>query len=294
MSKKTEASSTEFTYRRRSRLREVWYLFRRNKPAMIGAVIFLFILLVAIFADVIVDEQLCYTFTRPLQAPSAEHWFGTDNVGRDLFARVVHGSRISLLIGFAATVLSMLIGALIGAACGYYGGWVDNLVMRIFDVIACIPGMLLILAMVMAMGVGVQNLLWALLITGVPGYARFVRATVINLTDMEYIQCARSYGTRSLRIIVKHVLPNAIGPIIVMLAGSISGTILSAASFSFLGFGVQQPTAEWGAIVSASRTYMRIAPYYTIIPGMALVITALSINLVGDGLRDALDPRLKD
>ena len=179
---------------------------------------------------------------------------------------------------------SSFIGAFIGAACGYFGGWVDNVVMRLFDVIASIPGMLLIMVLVMALGVGVENLIYALLISGVPGYARFVRSTVLNLTDMEYVQCAKSYGTSNFKIILRHVLPNALGPIIIMLAGSISGTILGAAGYSFMGFGVQQPTPEWGAMISASRQYMRLA----------IVITAMSINLVGDGLRDALDPRLKD
>lgn len=280
---------------KRSRSHEIWSLFKRNKPAMVGLVLFIFIVLVAVFADVIVDNRMCYEFTgAPLEAPSAQHPFGTDNLGRDLFARIVHGSRYSLVIGISATVLSLAIGAFIGAACGYFGGWLDNVVMRLFDVIASIPGMLLIMVLVMALGVGVQNLIYALLISGVPGYARFVRSTILNLTDMEYVQCAKSYGTSSFKIILRHVLPNALGPIIIMLAGSVSGTILGAASYSFMGFGVQQPTPEWGAIISASRQFMRLSPTYAIIPGMAIVITAMSINLVGDGLRDALDPRLKD
>ena len=168
------------------------------------------------------------------------------------------------------------------------------MIMRLFDVIASIPGMLLILVLVMALGQSVENLLWALMISGVPGYARFVRATVLNLSDTDYVQCARSYGTGNFRIIMKHVLPNAMGPIIIMFAGSVSGTILAAASYSFMGFGVQQPTPEWGAIISASRGYMRNALWFTLIPGLAIVFTAMSINLMGDGLRDALDPRLKD
>lgn len=171
---------------KRGRGYEIWGLFKRNKPAMVGLALLAFIALVAIFADVIVPEELCYTFSgAPLETPSIEHPFGTDNLGRDLFARVVHGSRVSLLIGFGATILSLAVGAFIGAACGYFGGVLDNVVMRIFDVIACIPGMLLILVLVMALGRGTENLLYALMISGVPGYARFVRATVINLTDME-------------------------------------------------------------------------------------------------------------
>ena len=286
---------TEFSDLKRGRGKEIWRLFRRNKPAMIGLVLFLIIVLIAIFADVIIDEKQCYSFSgAPLESPSAAHLFGTDNLGRDLFARLVHGSRYSLSIGIFATILSLAVGAFIGAACGYFGGWLDNVVMRFFDVIASIPGMLLIMVLVMALGQGMQNLIYALMISGVPGYARFVRSTVLNLTDMEYVQCAKSYGTGSFRIILRHVLPNAIGPIIIMLAGSVSGTILAAASYSFMGFGVQQPTPEWGAIISNSRQFMRLAPAYAIIPGMFIVLTAMSINLIGDGLRDALDPRLKD
>ena len=286
---------TEFSDLKRGRGKEIWRLFRRNKPAMIGLVLFLIIVLIAIFADVIIDEKQCYSFSgAPLESPSAAHLFGTDNLGRDLFARLVHGSRYSLSIGIFATILSLAVGAFIGAACGYFGGWLDNIVMRFFDVIASIPGMLLIMVLVMALGQGMQNLIYALMISGVPGYARFVRSTVLNLTDMEYVQCAKSYGTGSFRIILRHVLPNAIGPIIIMLAGSVSGTILAAASYSFMGFGIQQPTPEWGAIISNSRQFMRLAPAYAIIPGMFIVLTAMSINLIGDGLRDALDPRLKD
>ena len=280
---------------KRSRWREIWRLFRKNRPAMIGLVLLILILLVAVFADVIVPYDKALDVSSDwLQPPSAEHIFGTDNVGRDLFARVIHGSRYSLVIGIVATTLSLAVGAFIGAACGYFGGWLDNVVMRLFDVIASIPGMLLILVLVMALGQSVENLLWALMISGVPGYARFVRATVLNLSDTDYVQCARSYGTGNFRIIMKHVLPNAMGPIIIMFAGSVSGTILAAASYSFMGFGVQQPTPEWGAIISASRGYMRNALWFTLIPGLAIVFTAMSINLMGDGLRDALDPRLKD
>ena len=257
---------------KRSRWREIWRLFRKNRPAMIGLVLLILILLVAVFADVIVPYDKALDVSSDwLQPPSAEHIFGTDNVGRDLFARVIHGSRYSLVIGIVATTLSLAVGAFIGAACGYFGGWLDNVVMRLFDVIASIPGMLLILVLVMALGQSVENLLWALMISGVPGYARFVRATVLSLSDTDYVQCARSYGTGNFRIIMKHVLPNAMGPIIIMFAGSVSGTILAAASYSFMGFGVQQPTPEWGAIISSSRAYMRNAPWFTLIPGFAIL-----------------------
>lgn len=245
---------------KRSRRREIWRLFRKNRPAMIGLVMLIFIILVAIFADVIVPyEKALEVSSDWLQPPSAEHIFGTDNVGRDLFARVVHGSRYSLVIGIVATALALAVGAFIGAACGYFGGWLDNVIMRLFDVIASIPGMLLILVLVMALGQSVENLLWALMISGVPGYAAL---------------CARDraepvrHGLRPVRPQLRHrQFPHnhearaaqCLGPIIIMFAGSVSGTILAAASYSFMGFGVQQPTPEWGAIISASRGYMRNA-----------------------------------
>ncbi len=282
-------------FKKSSRFKEIVRLFLKNKPALVGLIGMLIIIIVAIFADLIVDEELCYACVNvPFEAPSAEHPFGTDNLGRDLFARVVHGARYSLAMGFGATALSLAVGALIGAACGFFGGWFDNVVMRIFDVIASIPGMLLIMTLVMVFGVSTQNLLLALMISGVPGYARFVRATVIGLSDTDYVQCARSFGAGNLTIILRHVLPNALGPIIITFTNSISGMILAAAGYSFLGFGVQPPTPEWGAIISSSRQFMRIAPHYTLIPGFAIVITAMCINLAGDGLRDALDPKLKD
>ncbi len=282
-------------FKRKSRFKEIARLFVKNKPAIVGLIGFIIILLFAIFADVIVDGELCYAPSgAPFETPSSAHIFGTDNLGRDLFARVVHGARYSLSIGFAATALSMVAGALIGSACGFFGGWFDNLIMRIFDVIASVPGMLLIMTLVMVFGVSTQNLLLALMISGVPGYARFVRATVLGLADSDYVQCAKSFGASNLSIIVRHVLPNALGPIIILFTGSVSGMILAAAGYSFLGFGVQPPTPEWGAMISASRQYMRLAPHFTVIPGLAIVLTAMSINLAGDGLRDALDPKLKD
>lgn len=269
--------------------------FRKNKPAMAGLIVFIFLVLIAAFADVIAPQELTTQISADiLQSPSSEHWFGTDHIGRDIFARIVHGARISLSIGFVVTGISLSIGAILGAAAGYLGGIFDNIVMRILDVLMCIPSMLFTMAIIAALGVNLTNLLIAMIISCVPGYVRLVRASVISLTDMEYVQCAKSYGTSKMGIIVRHVLPNAIGPIIVTAASNIAGTILAAAGLSFLGFGVQAPTPEWGAMVSESRSFMRTAPHMTLFPGLAIVISAMSINLIGDGLRDALDPRLKN
>lgn len=278
-----------------SRSRDVLRRFFKNKPAVIGLILLSVMLVAIVLSLIFIPEERCYVVSgAPFQRPNAEHWFGTDHIGRDVFARVMYGAKVSMTIGLFSTLISAAIGAFIGAACGYFGGQFDNVVMRFFDILACIPGMLLIIALVAALGVGVENLMVAMVVSMVPGFVRFVRATVLNLTDMEYIQCAKTYGTGSFGIILKHVMPNALGPIIVMMAGNVAAAIMSAASFSFLGFGVQAPTAEWGSMVSAARDYMRQAQYLILFPGLAIVFSSISINLIGDGLRDALDPRLKD
>ena len=282
-------------FKKVSQSRDILRRFLKNRPAIGGMAILCLLLIVFIGGCILIPEQRCYDISgTPFQGPSAEHWFGTDHIGRDVFARVIHGSKISMTIGIGSTVISVVLGSLIGAVCGYFGGRVDNIIMRIFDIIMCIPGMLLIIALVAALGIGVGNLLIAMIVSMVPGTVRFVRSTVLNLTDMEYIQCAKTYGTGNFTIIVRHVLPNALGPIIILMASNVAAAIMSAASFSFLGFGVQPPTPEWGAMVAESRQYMRQAPHLTIFPGLAIVVAAMSINLIGDGLRDALDPRLKD
>lgn len=292
MAKNTKAVQRS---QKNSRSRDVVHRFFKNKPAVIGLILLSVMLAVILISLIIIPEERCYAVSgAPFQHPNAEHWFGTDQIGRDVFARVMYGAKVSLTIGVLSTAISAVIGSLIGAACGYFGGQFDNVIMRFFDILACIPGMLLIIALVAALGVGVENLMVAMVVSMVPGFVRFVRATVLNLTDMEYIQCAKTYGTGSFRIIVKHVLPNALGPIIVMMAGNVAAAIMSAASFSFLGFGVQAPTAEWGSMVSSARDYMRQAQYLILFPGLAIVFSSISINLIGDGLRDALDPRLKD
>lgn len=282
-------------YRKNSRAKAVLRMFFRSWLSVVSLIVFVLILLVAIFADVIVDEDLCYEVTgSPLEGPSAEHLLGTDQIGRDYFARIVHGSRVSIATGIAATVLSLILGALIGCACGYFGGWIDNLFMRLFDLMNCMPGMLLTMVLVAILGRSAENIVYALAVSFTPPMARSVRAMVINLSGMEYIRCARTYGTNSLTIIVRHVMPNALGVLIMNATSGISSCILAASGYSYLGFGVQAPTPEWGALISLSKSYMRSAPLLTIIPGVAILLTSISINLVGDGLRDALDPRLRD
>ena len=229
-----------------------------------------------------------------LQGPSAEHWFGTDNLGRDVFARVVHGSRYSLWIGVSTSVLSLIIGGLLGAAAGYYGKTVDNIIMRVTDVVMTVPPILLSLAVVAALGANLRNLLIAITISCVPSMVRMVRSVVLTVVDQDYIEAAKSYGASDMRAILKYVIPNALGPIIVTTTMNVAAMILSAAGLSFLGMGVQPPSPEWGALLSDARQFMFSAPYLLYFPGVFIVIAALSFNLAGDGLRDALDPKLKN
>lgn len=276
--------------------REAWRRFKKSKTGMLGLVILTLFVLFAVFANVIGDESLITKInpSEALEGPSAEHIFGTDNLGRDLFTRMLFGSRISLSMGIFVVIISYVLGALIGAASGYYGGVLDNVIMRFFDILNCLPPMLLIIVIVTSFGTGLLNLLLAMSIGSIPSIARTVRSQVINLTDMEYIQAAKAFGSSDFHIIVRHVLPNAMGLIIVQSAGMVAATIIAAAGYSYLGFGVQAPTPEWGVILSDAENYMLDAPNLMLIPGLAIVICAMSITLIGDGLRDALDPRLRD
>ncbi|MCI9475928.1 MAG: ABC transporter permease [Emergencia sp.] len=284
------------TSKKNSQVKEIWRRFKKSKTAMLGLVLLVFILLIAIFADLIVPYQEAITQdpANRLQGPSAEHWFGTDEIGRDLFARIVHGSRYSLLIGISTSIFALLIGGLLGAAAGYYGKTVDNVIMRLVDVVMTVPPILLSLAVVAALGANLRNLLIAITISCVPSMVRMVRSVVLTVIDNDYIEAARSYGGSDLRIILKYVIPNALGPIIVTTTMNVSSMILSASGLSFLGMGVQPPAPEWGALLSDARQYMFNAPYLLYIPGIFIVLAALCFNLAGDGLRDALDPKLKD
>ncbi len=281
--------------KKNSQVKEIWRRFRKSKTAMLGLVLLILILLIAIFADLIVPYQEAITQSSGrLQGPSAEHWFGTDELGRDLFARIVHGSRYSLLIGISTSIFALVIGGLLGAAAGYYGKTIDNVIMRLTDVVMTVPPILLSLAVVAALGANLRNLLIAITISCVPGMVRMVRSVVLTVIDNDYIEAARSYGGSDLRIILKYVIPNALGPIIVTTTMNVSSMILSASGLSFLGMGVQPPAPEWGALLSDARQYMFNAPYLLYIPGIFIVLAALCFNLAGDGLRDALDPKLKD
>ena len=291
-----EANNKSKKTKKNSQIKEIWRRYKKNKIAMIGLVLLLFILLVAAFADIITpfENAIAQAGKERLQAPSSVHWFGTDQLGRDLFARVVHGSRYSLLIGLSTSFFSLIIGGFLGAACGYYGGKLDDLVMRLMDIVMSVPPVLLSLAVVAALGADLRNLLIAITISCVPSTVRLIRSVVLTVVDQDYIEAASSYSASDLRIIFKYVVPNAMGPIIVNTTMGISGMILSAAGLSFIGMGVQPPSPEWGSLLSEARQYMFKAPYLLYFPGCAILVAALSFNLVGDGLRDALDPKLKN
>lgn len=257
----------------------------------LGIIVFL-----AVFANVLFDQSVVTTQNISVRnsPPSWEHWFGTDLYGRDIFVRMVFGSRVSLIIGVVTMVASMVIGGLLGAVAAYFGGVIDSVIMRLTDMFMAIPETLLALCVVAAMGASAVSLIVAMTVACVPGNCRLVRSTVLSIVDSEYVEAARACGMSDLGIIVKEILTNALGPIIVVSTQGVAGIMLTASSLSYLGMGIQPPNPEWGAMISEAREFLRSAPYTCIIPGIVIVLTALSFNLLGDGLRDAMDPRLKD
>ncbi len=282
--------------KRKSQFGDIWHRFKKNKIAMIGLIIFMILFLTAVFASFITPYENALTQNTEIrnQGPSAEHWFGVDNYGRDIFARIVHGARNSLLMGIAAVVIGISLGGIFGAIAGYKSGFTDSVIMRIMDTIGCIPSAMLGIAIIAALGMGMVNVLIALMISMIPQYTRVVRSAVLTVVEQDYIEAARACGSSDFAIIFKHVLRNAIGPIIVQATMSVGSMIIWAAGMSFLGMGIQPPAPEWGAMLSEGKEYMLYAPHLVMFPGIAIVLTALSINLMGDGLRDALDPSLKD
>lgn len=283
--------------KRNSPAREIWRRFKKNKAAMLGLGIFSVMVLLAVFADVICDydtQVIAQDVANRLKAPSPDHWFGTDAYGRDIFARVVHGARISIIIGLAATVGSVCISGILGSIAGYYGGRIDNAIMRVLDTFLAIPGELLAMAIVASLGPNMTNLLIAVTIARIPPFTRVIRSSILTVIDQDYIESAIASGARDSYIIVKHILPNAMGPIIIQATMGVGRMILTAAGMSFIGMGVQPPLPEWGSMLAEGRDFMRYSPYITLFPGLAIILTSLALNLLGDGLRDALDPKLKN
>lgn len=268
--------------------------FRKNKSALVGAYLVLFLVFVIIFGPKIFPLELKETnYSVKLQGPSKEYWFGTDAHGRDIFKRIVHGLGITMSIGLLSTLLGGIAGVIIGIYSGYYGGKIDTVIMRIMDVLLAFPGILLALALVSVFGANKQNLIYAIAISAVPSFARIVRGSTLATKNLEYIDAMRALGASDFRIIFKHILPSVASPIIVQASIFIASAVLSASGLSFLSMGVKPPSPELGAMLSDGRDYIWDAGHITLFPGLVIMLIVLSFNLIGDGLRDALDPKSK-
>ena len=285
--------------KKRSMIPDIWKRFRRNKTAMLGLFILTVLIMLAIFADILApgDERNpgydIHNLGNEFQPSSREHPFGTDNFGRDIFARVVHGSRISLQIGLVVVSISMVSGVILGAIAGFYAGIRDNFIMRVTDILLAIPHILLAISIAAALGAGLTSVMIAVGISAIPSYARIVRASVLSLREQEFIEAARSIGASNFRIITRHVLPNCMAPIIVQATMGMAFGIAWAASLSFIGIGIQPPVPEWGAMLAESRRFIRDHWHMVMFPGVAIASLLFALNMIGDGLRDAFDPRLK-
>lgn len=281
--------------RRKSKAADTWRMFKKRKTSVMGLIIFSLVLFVVIAAPLFVSEELVtfQDYSAVNLPPCAGHIFGTDNLGRDMLARVLYGGRNSLTIGLISMVAALSMGVIIGSLCGYFGGLLDQIVMRVLDVIKAIPTTVMALAIVAALGASKTNLILAIMISQTPAQVRLVRSAVIGISGMEYFEAARACGTGTFRIIFKHIVPNCIGTVIIQASMAMAQMILQAASLSFIGMGIQPPAPEWGAMLSGARDYMESAPWLMIFPGLFIMLSAYSFNLIGDGLRDALDPRLR-
>ncbi len=277
----------------RSEWTMAWRRLRRNKAALAGLGILIIISLAAIFADVIATEPENHFDIMAAELPpgSEGHPLGTDDIGRDVFSRIVRGSRISLRVGFSAVTISAIVGTLIGLSAGYFGRWVDMVISRIIDVMLAFPGLLLAMTVVAALGSGLNNAMIALGVAGIPFYARVVRSTTLAARELVYVRAARAVGMSDARIMLRHILPNIVSPILIMATLGLGGAILAAAGLSFLGLGAERPSPEWGLELSSSRHLLRSSWWISTFNGLAIAITVLSINLLGDGLREALDPQ---
>ena len=289
-----EAAAT--TKKARSQAAEVWRQFRRNKGAVAGSAIVLVIVFIALFADVLLDydtQIIGQNVAVRLQKPQANHWFVTDELIRDIFCRILYGTRFSCSVGLVAVTIGLVIGVTLGAVAGYFGGAIEEIIMRSTDILSAVPNMLMAIVIVSVLGQSIWNLMFAVGITSVPQFVRITRAAVLTVRNQEYVEASKAIGLNNRKIIFRHILPNCLSPIIVQATLRVELAIISASRLSFLGLGVPAPDPEWGALLSGGRKYIRDYAYMTFFPGLAIMITVLALNLMGDGLRDALDPKLK-
>lgn len=291
-----ERGNEQVSVKKKSQMADVWKRLCRNKTALLGLVIVILLVLIGILSPIVFDyeTQVIKTdYSSTLQPPSAEHPFGTDELGRDILIRTLYATSTSLSIGVVTVVVALAVGLVLGSAAGYFGGRVDMIIMRIMDIFLAIPGTLLAICIVASLGNSITNLVIAQAVSAIPKFARVVRGAVMTVRDSEYVEAARAIGAKDTTIIFHDVLPNSLAPIIVQTTLEVATVILSIAGLSFIGLGIPAPRPEWGAMLSASRSYIRDYSYMCMFPGMAIMITILSLNLLGDGLRDALDPRLR-
>ena len=271
-----------------------WRHFQKNKLGLVGTGIVLVLAAIALLAPVLSPyDPSDMDDLHILSTPSRDHWFGTDRLGRDVLSRVIWGSRISLLVGFIAVGIATLIGVLLGALAGYYGRWVDSLIMRFVDLMLCFPTFFLILAVIAFLEPSIWNIMVVIGATGWMGVARLVRAEFLSLKEREFVLSARALGASDLRIISRHILPNALAPVLVSATLGVAGAILTESALSFLGIGIQPPTPSWGNILTGGKDNLEIAWWLSFFPGLAILVTVLGYNLLGEGIRDALDPRLR-
>ena len=275
--------------------REAWSSFKKSKSALVGSVIVIFFVIIAIIGPFLAPQGINdQNLSIRLQPPSAEHWFGTDDLGRDIFSRILHGTRISLTVGLSAVLLSAGIGSFLGIIAGYYGRWVDTIISRFFDIMLAFPSILLAIAVVSILGPSLQNALIAIAIINVPNFGRLIRSRVLTIKEEEYIHAAKAIGMRNARILWKHILPNSMTPVIVQGTLAIATAIIEAAALGFLGLGAEAPKPEWGKMLADARMFLLNAPWALVFPGLAIMLTVIGFNLMGDGLRDALDPKMKN
>lgn len=293
--KRNMVSVQQKKMKKESAFHAVFVRLRQNKTAMFGIGLFFVMLILSILSPWITPYSYAeMDLSSAFQGPSMQHWFGTDNLGRDILTRILYGGRFSLTIGLISVLMAALVGVAFGSVAGFFGGRIDNLFMRFLDIFQAIPGMLLTIAISAALGSGFGNTIFALALSRIPEFARVIRGSVMKVRDMEYMEAAEAIGCSTFTRIVRYTLPNSIAPVIVSATMGIANTVLTLASLSYIGLGIRPPAPEWGAMLSQARGYVRSYPYMLIFPGICIAITVLALNMFGDGLRDALDPKLKD